>query len=65
MGKNWFLGVMGLWLVILGLLGLPSGVQKVLIIISGVVITLVSFWKGTNKIVAESTEKLKNDEKLP
>lgn len=64
MKKSWFIGFMGLWLVILGLLGIPSSAQKILIIISGVIITLVSFWKGTNETVTESTERLKNDEKL-
>lgn len=65
MGKNWFLVLMGLWLVVLGLLGLPSSAQKILIIISGIIIALLSFWKGTNETVAEAAEKLKEDEKLP
>lgn len=51
--KNWFVGTLGLWLVFLGLLGLPSSVQRVLIIITGLVIAFVSFKKGINEVVNE------------
>ncbi len=51
--KNWFVGVLGVWLVILGLLGLPSSAEKVLTIITGLIIALASFRKGINEVVNE------------
>jgi len=65
--KNWLVGFLGLWLILLGLLGLPSSVQKILIIITGFVIALISFRKGINETVNETVadlEKPKDNEKI-
>ncbi|MCX6731773.1 MAG: hypothetical protein NTX55_02170 [Candidatus Parcubacteria bacterium] len=51
--KNWIVGVLGLWLVLLGLLGLPSSVQRILIIITGLIIAFISFKRGINEVVNE------------
>ncbi len=59
MNKDWLIGFLGAWLVVLSFLGFPSSVQRVLVIISGLVIALVSFWRGVNKMIAESIEKPK------
>lgn len=57
--KNWVISVLGLWLILLGLLGFPSSVQKILTIITGLIIAFISFRKGTNETIAE-LEKSKN-----
>jgi hypothetical protein len=51
--KNWIVGVLGLWLIFLGLLGLPSSAEKVLTIITGLVIAFISFKRGINEVVNE------------
>jgi hypothetical protein len=51
--NNWFVGFLGLWLIILGLLGFPSSVEKVLTIITGLIVAFVSFRKGINNAVNE------------
>jgi hypothetical protein len=59
MQKDLFNGILGLWLIILAFLGFPSSVQKVLVIISGLAIAFVSFWKWTSGTVARSVDKPK------
>jgi hypothetical protein len=59
MGKDLFIGILGLWLIILAFLGFPSSVQKALVIISGLAIAFVSFWQWTSRTVARSVDKPK------
>jgi hypothetical protein len=64
--KDSFLGFLGLWLIVLVILGVPSLAQKILVIITGLVIAFVSFRKWTRTVVnetAESTEP-KDNEKI-
>lgn len=63
MWKNWFMGFLGAWLILLALFGFPSSIQKILTIITGFVIAFVSFRRGINETVAEP-EKSKNNEKI-
>lgn len=58
MWKNWFLGFVGLWLIALGFSGFPSQILKILIIISGVAVALVSFKNVSRHKVAESVKHL-------
>jgi amino acid permease len=51
--KNWVISVLGLWLILLGLLGFPSSVQKILTIITGLIIAFISFRKGINETINE------------
>ncbi len=63
MWKKWFVGFLGIWLILLGLFGFPSSVQKILTIITGFIIAFVSFRKGINETVAD-LEKPKDNEKI-
>lgn len=51
--KNWLVGVLGLWLIVLGLLGFPSSTEKILMIITGLVIAFLSFRRGINETIDE------------
>ncbi len=57
MWRNWFIGALGVWLIILAFLGLPSSVMRVLIIITGIIVAFVSFWRGISERVAKSIEE--------
>jgi len=57
MWRNWFIGALGLWIIILGFLGFPSAVQRVFMIISGLLVAIISFWRGVSEIVAQSADK--------
>lgn len=56
------LGFLGLWLIILALLGFPSMVQRILIIITGLVIAFFSFWKVISENVAMLASETKKIE---
>jgi len=66
MWRNWLLGILGVWLVILGFLGLPSFWQRVGIIVTGVFIAVFCFWKAIEEKIEEKIEKepLENNSSL-
>jgi len=61
MWRDWINGILGVWLVILGFLGFPASAKAILVIITGVVVASLSFWKGISakarKEVAASAEE--------
>ena len=43
MKSFWVNGILGVWLVILAYLGLPSSTKNIIIIISGLIVAFISF----------------------
>jgi uncharacterized membrane protein required for colicin V production len=61
MWKNWFLMLIGLWLVLLGFSGFPSETLKILIIISGLAVAFFSFKNVSRHKVYESVKHLPDE----
>ena len=61
MWRNRINAILGVWLIVLGFLGFPSSVKAILVIVTGVVIASISFWRGMSekarREVAASVEK--------
>lgn len=58
MWRNWFIGILGLWIVILAFLGFPPSVKRILMIVTGLAIALISFWRGVSETIADSIGNL-------
>lgn len=62
MWKDWINGILGIWIVFLAFLGLPFNTRVILMIITGLLIAFLSFWKGAScaadKRVSKEKEKL-------
>lgn len=61
MWKNWFLGFVGLWLVLLGFSGFPAKTLKILVIISGLAVAFFSFKSVSRHKVNESVRHLQDE----
>jgi len=55
--KELVIGILGLLLIISAFLGFPSSIQRIFMVLSGVVISFISFWKIISKSVAKITEE--------
>lgn len=62
MWKNWFLSLIGLWLVLLGFSGFPSSTLKILIIISGLAVAFLALKNVFRHKVNESVKHLSDQE---
>lgn len=62
MWKNWFLILIGVWLVLLGFSGFPAKTLKILIIISGLAVAFFSFKNVSRHKVDESVKHLPDEE---
>ncbi|HDO23622.1 MAG TPA: hypothetical protein ENG99_00165 [bacterium] len=49
MKRDWINGILGVLVIILAFLGFPSSVKAVLMIIIGLAIAFLSFWKGVSE----------------
>lgn len=47
--QNWVNGVLGLWIILMPFLGFGPGLQRMLMIISGIVIAVLAFWSASTK----------------
>ena len=62
MKSYWVNGILGVWLVILAYLGLPSSTENIILIVSGLIIAFISFrqlvrYKIIRNIKAEELSK--------
>ena len=62
MKSYWVNGILGVWLVFLAYLGLPPSAENIILIVSGLVITFISFrqivrYKIIRNIKAEELNK--------
>ena len=55
--KELTVGILGILLVILALLGFPSSIQRIFMILGGVAIAFISFWKIISRSVSKIAEK--------
>ncbi len=57
MWQNFINGFLGLWVVLLGFLGLPASLSRILLVITGIIISVLSFWStsAVSKAEAESS----------
>ncbi|MBI4692051.1 MAG: hypothetical protein HY773_01240 [Candidatus Terrybacteria bacterium] len=63
--KELIIGGLGIFLVIFAFLGFPSSIQRIFMVLSGVVISFISFWKMISRSVAKITgEEPKENEKV-
>lgn len=46
MWQNWVNGILGLWVILTAFLGFPANVGRILLIITGLVIAVLSFWSA-------------------
>ncbi|TSD02093.1 MAG: hypothetical protein Athens071424_189 [Parcubacteria group bacterium Athens0714_24] len=51
------MGILGVWLVVLAFLGLPSTVQRILIIMTGLFIAVFCFWKAVSEKIERGEPK--------
>jgi uncharacterized membrane protein YuzA (DUF378 family) len=65
MKKEWIIGILGLWLMVLAFSGFPSSIQRILMIITGLAITFICFWKGMSERVREQIQDKNEDEQTP
>ena len=56
MWQNWVNGILGLWLILMGFLGLPASFSRVLLIITGIIVAILGFWAGSSGVKGESPE---------
>ena len=47
--QDWTNGVLGLWIILLPFLGFGVDLQRMLLIISGIVIAVLAFWSASMK----------------
>lgn len=57
MNRSWINGILGVWLIVLAFLGLPSNIKSIFIMITGVVLALGFFSKGAGSVVSKAVEK--------
>lgn len=62
--KELTIGILGVWLIILSFLGFPSSIHRILMIITGITIAFVSFWKGISEVIERSVGEAEKDEKI-
>lgn len=62
--KELTIGGLGIFLVIFAFLGFPSSIQRIFMILGGVAITFISFWKMISRNVAKITEEPRENEKV-
>ncbi len=55
--KYWINGLLGLWIIVLGFLGFPSYIERILLIITGLAIATVFFSKGVNNYIEEMRDE--------
>ncbi len=48
MWRNWVNGILGLWITLLAFIGIPFNAKAILMIITGLAIAFLSFWKGAS-----------------
>lgn len=56
MKSYWVNGILGVWLVILAYLGLPSSAKNVILIISGLVVAFLSFREIIRRKITHNLE---------
>lgn len=49
MWKNWVLGVLGLWVILMPFLGLHPTLMRTIYIVTGIAIAVLGFWSATSK----------------
>lgn len=70
MWQNWVNGILGLWVMLLGFLGFPAFLSRILLIITGIIIFVLSFWStsAVSKAEAETpvyeTDKNNSNEEI-
>ncbi|PIR69340.1 MAG: hypothetical protein COU47_03140 [Candidatus Niyogibacteria bacterium CG10_big_fil_rev_8_21_14_0_10_46_36] len=47
MWKNWILGVLGLWVILMPFLGMPPTLMRTIYIVTGIAIAVLGFWSAT------------------
>ncbi|MEK7162343.1 MAG: hypothetical protein AAB730_00610 [Patescibacteria group bacterium] len=47
MWQNWLLGILGLWVILMPFLALPSGLHRTLMIVTGIVVAVLGFWSAS------------------
>ncbi len=47
MWQNWLSGILGLWLILVVLLGFSSTLNQIFFILTGLAITVLSFWSAS------------------
>ena len=47
MWKHWVTGVLGLWVIIMPYLGFTANAHQILMVVSGIVIAVLSFWAAS------------------
>lgn len=57
MWRNWFIGILGLWILVLAFLGFPPSVKRILMIVTGIAISAISFWRGVSETIIDSIRK--------
>lgn len=62
MNRNWINGILGIWLIALAYLGLPSDIKSILIIITGAVLALGFFSREAGTTVSKTVERENNNE---
>jgi len=48
MWKNWILGVLGLWVILMPFLGMPLTLMRTIFIVTGIAIAVLGFWSATS-----------------
>ena len=49
MWKNWLSGILGLWLIVVVLLGFSSTLNKVFFFLTGFGVAVLSFWSASQR----------------
>jgi len=63
MWKDWINGILGLWVVLLAFIGIPFNAKAILMIITGLAIAFLSFWKGaSDKVKKEISTPVESQE---
>jgi len=47
MWQNWLVGILGLWVILMPFLSLPSGLARTLTIVTGIVVAVLGFWSAS------------------
>jgi len=49
MWQNWVIGILGIWIIIEPYLGFTESGNKVVLIITGIIIAILGFWSASSR----------------
>lgn len=49
MWRNWLVGLLGLWVILVPFLGFSSGANTVVLVITGIVVAVFGFWAASGE----------------